>query len=257
MRNKMLTNGARAWPCINAPWPREAYGSDRPPARLYIYATDSRVCIVGAGWANRAESTAMLLMRGVLAVHQRLAMRAPRPSSFRLHDFERVVTISLLDSYVPPWRKSPHVNELAYSCKGDQPHGCGVGLVPHFIFENYHEAGPGDFTDMVQELTISGSKPARTRMCGWAGANAGHECLALVVALTPLLFFCKRQSQQSLAPRAVRSAGVLNSTCHEYLASQPPSSLTPTCFLVICRQPTPRGYSRTRALASSCRCARR
>jgi len=198
LQTRFLTGGPRSWPCIKAPWPNDAYGSQRAPARLWIYATDSTVCVVGFGWANRAEATAGMLMRGMLQLHDRLAMSAPRPSAFRLLPFERVVTINLLDSYIPARRRSPHESLLAYSCKGAQAHGCGVGLVPHFGLANYHEAGLGTFRDLSEELATAGLRRARTRMCGWAGNPKNHRQRALYgaqAASQPHLLAFANQSQ--------------------------------------------------------------
>jgi len=170
-----ILQARRGWPCSKAPWPDYAYNQSTGRWRLWVYAKDSTVCMVGFGWANRAEDTAAMLMNGMLSVHDRLAMSAPQPSAFWLKPFERVVTINLHDYYFHPKRRSPHKSELAYACKSTQANGCGIGLVPHFGLANYRGAGIGSFKDVTEELAVAGLKPARTSTCGWAGNPQNHE----------------------------------------------------------------------------------
>jgi hypothetical protein len=210
LRAGWLSGGPRAWPCLrNGRWPREAHAQEKHPPRIWIVLSKSTVCIVGFGWANRAEQTAAMLMRGMLALHDRLARSSAAPSAFRLKEFKHTVSINLLDWYQHGWSSSSHPSQLAYACKGDRPGAltpsgsdwtctpslqtsllpsgphlsshppwagaCNVGLVPNFLFEHYLETGVGEFPDLSRRLAAAGSRPARRRVCGWAGNLRNHE----------------------------------------------------------------------------------
>jgi hypothetical protein len=175
LRVNWLSGGGEAWPCLrNTRWPRDAHAREKLPPRLWVFASEGSVCIAGYGWANRAEQTAAMLMRGLLAVHNRLALHSNNPSAYRLTEFKHVVSINLFDFY---WygTESSRTSQLAYACKGDRPSMCGVGLVPHFMFENYYEVGVAEFPELSQRLAAIGSRPAHRRVCGWAGNPKNHE----------------------------------------------------------------------------------
>jgi len=135
----------KASKCPGVSWPRAAYShqEQRSAERLWVYHRDGKVCLVGTGWANRAESTAIMLMQGLQTIHRRLAMASSEPHTVRLLNFERVVSISLRDYFTPGGRMQPP--DLAYACRSRLASQCDFGLVPPFIFDHYfvrHAAPP-------------------------------------------------------------------------------------------------------------------
>eukprot|EP00962_Isochrysis_galbana_P050581 scaffold21965_cov139-Isochrysis_galbana.AAC.1 len=198
IRTRWTGGGERHWPCLRGPWPREAHAGVKPPPRIWVFHSQGTVCIVGFGWANRAEQSAAMLMRGMLSVHNKLARSSPHPSSYRLHEFKHPVSVNLNDWYWYGRNKGGNPSQLAYACKGDRPGACGIGLVPHFLFENYLEAGVGDFPALSQQLAAIGSRPARHRICGWAGNHLNHEQrsrFAEQAAMHPHLLACAKHKQ--------------------------------------------------------------
>ena len=165
--------------CRTVPWPTGAIlqdthlsnrkAGDYYPMTMWVFVYPHAVCIVGQGWANRAEGMSRLLQRGFERV---FAAR----SSTSLPLFSRAVSIDISDD--ASTRHATDANDyldsnpidLAFACRGESCRG--LGLLPAFNFADYYEAGVGDYNSLAKRMAAAGSKPPIENACVWAGNPA-------------------------------------------------------------------------------------
>jgi hypothetical protein len=138
-------------------WPLDALKGVR--RRVWIAHYKGIACAVGAGFENRANSTAHMVLDA-------LRLRA---SHSWIPNFN-AVSIAVHDD---------HCNEadLAYATNGKYVTSCREHLVPSFIFDKWVKARIFDFSDTITNLSVIAHEHRRPSHCGWAGNHLSDGAL--------------------------------------------------------------------------------
>ena len=245
----LLLFGQSGVGCANITWPNVALWQDswlmgRQPDWSHLdhvglgmiwvnyrqTVTSAEICVLGRGWANRAEQVASLLFAGM----ERAWERGLVPTT----SFTRPVSISLSDGQTkepawgglyrwhgwPQWAAA-HAGmvDLAFSCREPSIGRCNVRLVPSHVFADYREMGVGSFDVMAEKLAVAGQSQPEMQVCGWVGTASHHPSRKLFCELAaehPHLFEC-HQGFLTLEEQVRRWACLVDLPGRGYSGRQP------------------------------------
>lgn len=205
-------------PCHTAPWPSAAIeqgahlrqdGERHSPRTLWLWVGPSTICLVGQGRADRAETVARFLIRGMLRVHAR---------GTTLPSFSRALSIDLSDDVAERWAPTaagPPTDtsavDVALACES---HACtGVLLLPVATTDADAPATPARdaaATTAAEILLAFGSRASTHDLSAHVNA-AARTAVPMAPHLASVLYLNRRTAtyrrKQLLAALRARRVG--------------------------------------------------